>query len=345
MVFWSATLGVVVLLSVALSCQGAILSRFANTDYSKLGLREGRVVRTVDSAHSAWPQPNAIPYRLDDRYTAAEKTLITNAMAAITADLRCIQWVPYNNATDFNVKPSLFIGPTTNAGVPFTTCFSFPGLVTSVGTSRGAQKLGIVSGVDGCMTPREIMKYLVNSLGLRDEWRRPGRDAVIRVNVGNVKTTLGAPAAEIVREYGTAAVAPVVITAGQTTDTMTTNFDLNSITMIAPTKYAISAAQPIYTVIAGTVPGNLARLSFDDCRGLQALYSTLGCNAAGIQCADPYNPANPALTVTLPPVTNPLQPGVAVGSVVPGVPGVVATSVLPPLDVVPGVIPPIDITP
>ena len=91
----------------------------------------------------------------------------------------------------------------------------------------------------------------------------------------------------------------------QTVDTFSpvTLFDWNSITIPLPTKYLNPGAQ-LYTVIGAAtmntitngvpqinqpvsiinIAQNLAQLSQNDCRGLQAIYSSLRCQ--NVQCRD-----------------------------------------------------------
>ena len=104
-------------------------------------------------------------------------------------------------------------------------------------------------------------------------------------------SALGVPPSEIVRIYATGSTSGVNVPTGQVVDRLGTAFDFNSITMPSTTKYTNGA--PLYTIkptaVGSTVvnpaaAGTLARLSRDDCRGLQALYSTIGCS--GIVCQD-----------------------------------------------------------
>ncbi|XP_055351772.1 uncharacterized protein LOC129598053 [Paramacrobiotus metropolitanus] len=273
--------------------------------------RDPRAVRTTNTAYGLWPNPQAILYRIGAGFTATDTAGIQAAMAQISADMNnCIRFQPYTNVTnagtDF-IQISQTLSSPTTASVSTATCFSFPGRV--VRQAGNGQTLLMVGGVDGCLSStREIMKYLVNSLGIRNEMNRPDRNGAIQVVADNqLKPGL--------QNLGITTILPAA-----TTTLLTTNFDYKSITMPAVTKYVNTGN--LYSAVGGaalpttgnTAPGNLARLSQGDCLGLRILYPTT-CTAAVAPCPDNYGGTG-ASTANANAAT-----GTGTGTVINGTPG------------------------
>ncbi|XP_055334825.1 embryonic protein UVS.2-like [Paramacrobiotus metropolitanus] len=308
-------------------CAGSVVTFFDNPKNADTLIE--RAVLSVNSRYGPWTEPTAIPYRLSTSYNQQEISQIQAAMAQISTDMgQCIRFVPYNDATD-QTKDSLFISPSLNNGSLTQTCFSFPGRLINQATAngvKGGQKLGMVSGTDGCLgSTREAMKYLAHSLGLRNEYLRTDRDTYITVFPQNIRTDL--QGLSLLNIYTQASQVQNVGT-----------FDYNSITMPSTTKYTTSG-MPLYSVAQTGVPlgtvasiGTLSRLSQSDCTALASIYTT--CSAAS--CANPYPgaviPIVSPLVVTT--AATPLQP-INVGDVVTGVP--VVNTVNPNLPVAPTV--------
>ncbi|OWA51972.1 putative Bile salt-activated lipase [Hypsibius exemplaris] len=296
-----------ILLFVLFLFQGSLakfLADFTATDHAPMILST-RAVVSLDNQHAAWPQPDGIPYRLDGRYSQQDQAAVVGALNEIQNNMQqCIKFVPYNPATDAQ-KPNIYIGPMTtplenpNSGALFPGCFAFPGVVVRGGRPvSSGQKLGLVNGTHRCLeNKRDTMKYIVNALGLRDEWRRPDRDNYITVNLVNVRTDVGVPPVDLIRKYHDP-ITPVDTRPSPQTIVNLTAFDYNSITMPALTKFTLDPSKPLYTIVPGrvqtlngvantsvTAAGSLAQLSRDDCEGLKAIYAS---TCANIVCPDPY---------------------------------------------------------
>ncbi|OQV21521.1 hypothetical protein BV898_04423 [Hypsibius exemplaris] len=260
-----------------------------------------RAVQTRDTRYAVWPiaTTTGIPYRMDPTYSATERSVITQALGAISSDLnQCIKFVPYNRVANAN-QDHIYLGKTFNNGTIPLTCFSFPGRL--VAQQGSGQKLALFSGVDGCLgSVKDAMGYIVHVLGLRDEIKRPDRDASVQVFPQNVKPAL--LSANVLQPY----------TSGQV-DLASTAFDFNSITIPPPEKFAFPGVVLYTARVSGrTVGGSLPRLSLGDCQAISALYAPT-CKAA--LCVDPYSgtdatSATSATSATVPSTTSrgPLEP-------------------------------------
>ncbi|GAV07076.1 hypothetical protein RvY_16958 [Ramazzottius varieornatus] len=337
-------------------CSSTVLTAF-ETNHLPISnfTREGRATKNFDGRYRPWPNPTAIPYIFDtaNPYTAAEQAVITAAMNQISSQMsNCIRFSPTGSAT---TGSGLFISKSAGAQPAPTTCQTVPG--QHYNALNRPQRMVMIpntgAGNNGCLTQREAMKLLVNVLGLRDEWRRPGRDNCITVNPTSIDPAIGSslagqPVNSMTDAYG--------ITGNGAVDVMGTTYDFWSITIPAPDKWknpnaATGASTPLWTyspnqaancptpagsgtggVISpgpispgtgGTVlpvppPGTLqAQLSLDDCRGIQAIYPA-SCGA--VLCRDLYNnltpPTAPLVAQPLPaaPVTSGTGAGTGIGT-------------------------------
>lgn len=70
--------------------------------------------------------------------------------------------------------------------VPAETCFSFSGRLVRAVVGQG-QKMVIKGDINGCLdSVRQVMKYFVHSLGIRNEYNRPDRGSYLKVFPGNI---------------------------------------------------------------------------------------------------------------------------------------------------------------
>jgi hypothetical protein len=221
-----------------------------------------------DTRYDKWLDPSKVLYRFDENaYSQEEKSLIMKAMARISEDMHeCINFKEYNPDSDAGWD-NIYISKTLNDGSVPPTCFTFYGrLLRAAGQG---QKMAIHGGPNGFMdSQREVMKILVNALGLRNEYNRPDRDLFLNVFPDNLQSDLRN--SNLLTAYN----ASQVDVAGRP-------FDYNSVTIPKVSKYAVENSS-IFELINHTVP-LLDRLSQDDCLGLSWMY---GCDAS--KCVDPY---------------------------------------------------------
>ncbi|GAU95797.1 hypothetical protein RvY_07352 [Ramazzottius varieornatus] len=222
---------------------------------------------TADPRYTAWPDPSAVLYHLDSNYTSMERIIIQGAMIIISTDMtQCIQFVEYDPQRDAG-KDFLFISKTLNDGTTPPTCVTFFGRVVRA-AGRG-QKMVIHNGPHGCMkSMREVMKVLVNALGLRNEYRRPDRDRFMQVNFQNMIPELRDTS--LMKPYNESEVY------------YTTLFDYHSLTILPTTKYS-AGNQTIFSFPNGISVPTMDYLSLNDCIGLSWMY---GCDVRN--CLDPY---------------------------------------------------------
>ncbi|GAU88173.1 hypothetical protein RvY_00919-2 [Ramazzottius varieornatus] len=277
------------------------------------GSREPRAAMNRDPRYSTWPTPSAIPFLLDATYTPAERSMIIDALNQVAADMsHCIGFVERGSPVGAD---HLYISKTLNTGAADSSCSSFPGRAT-VQNGRG-QKVLMFSGPTGCLgSKRETMKYIVHSLGLRNEYNRPDRDNFIQVFPDNLRPDL--KALNVLAKYSLTAV-----------DISTTSFDFNSITIPSPDKLAVPNSALFIPNASGVSFGTLARLSLSDCQALSFLYPA-SCRVSA--CADPYSgqsgsaqtPTVPAGSIPIapalvaPPIPIPLVPVLTGGPLEPG---------------------------
>ncbi|XP_055349328.1 uncharacterized protein LOC129596157 isoform X4 [Paramacrobiotus metropolitanus] len=97
---------------------------------------------------------------------------------------QCLHFREYDPDTDAG-KAFLYISKTLNDGTTPPTCVTFLGRVNRA--AGHGQKLVIHNGENGCMgSLRDLMRIIVNALGLRNEYRRPDRDQYIDVYPDNL---------------------------------------------------------------------------------------------------------------------------------------------------------------
>ncbi|OQV21519.1 hypothetical protein BV898_04421 [Hypsibius exemplaris] len=238
----------------------------------KIGVVPVRSAINRDTRYGPWLNPTQILYRLDTTYTATETSTIQQAMTQISSDTGgCIKFQPYVTGTNAGTD-HIFIGKTLNNGQAIPTCFSFPGRVlTQAGQGQKMAVFG-ASNTNGCLdTVRDVMKYLVHVLGLRNEYNRPDRDQYIQTFPANIRPEL--QALNILRPYTAAQV-----------DYLNTAFDFNSVTIPSASKYANPGTLLYTPTISGVSFGTLPRLSQGDCIGIVLQYP--GCSIAS--CQNPY---------------------------------------------------------
>ncbi|XP_055327172.1 mucin-5AC-like [Paramacrobiotus metropolitanus] len=267
--------------------------------------------------YSLWLQPRDIPFRLATdaatSYEAAELVIILQAMSQLSSELgQCISFRLYDPLRDLG-RDHLYLSKTLNDGLATATCFSFPGRVLR---SRGrGQKLILRGGVFGCLdSVRQAAKYLVNVLGLRNEYNRPDRERWITTHPQNIRPEL--VALELLRPYHE-----------RNVETLGTALDLESITMLDVDRYAVPgirllsslSGQPIGTSRTGL-------LSYWDCIGITTMYSTLGCSptvCSGLAPVSSTTSTTPASTAS--PVTD-TSPTSATSETSPTTSGTIETS-------------------
>ncbi|GAU88174.1 hypothetical protein RvY_00919-1 [Ramazzottius varieornatus] len=321
----------------------ATLTRFIAKPYSirpstvYCVVRKPNYQNVTDPRYSTWPTPSAIPFLLDATYSKqdifyvdflntsahsrfllkciapAERSMIIDALNQVAADMsHCIGFVERGSPVGAD---HLYISKTLNTGAADSSCSSFPGRAT-VQNGRG-QKVLMFSGPTGCLgSKRETMKYIVHSLGLRNEYNRPDRDNFIQVFPDNLRPDL--KALNVLAKYSLTAV-----------DISTTSFDFNSITIPSPDKLAVPNSALFIPNASGVSFGTLARLSLSDCQALSFLYPA-SCRVSA--CADPYSgqsgsaqtPTVPAGSIPIapalvaPPIPIPLVPVLTGGPLEPG---------------------------
>ncbi|GAU92467.1 hypothetical protein RvY_04544 [Ramazzottius varieornatus] len=232
-----------------------------------------RATLNRDTRYDRWLDAKRVLYRFDPiSYSGEEKSLIMTAMSQIAADMnKCISFQEYNADSDAGLD-NIYISKTLNDGTIPATCFTFYGrLLRAAGQG---QKMAIHDGPNGCMdNVREVMKILVNVLGLRNEYNRPDRDQHLKVFVENLQPELRF--SNLLNPYN----ASQVLRSGP--------FDYHSITIPQPSQYAI-AGKHIYEFPADKAVPTLAHLSKADCAGLSFMY---GCDES--KCVDFYPEAKP----------------------------------------------------
>ncbi|XP_055352519.1 uncharacterized protein LOC129598570 [Paramacrobiotus metropolitanus] len=229
-----------------------------------------------DTRYDKWMDPAHVLYRFDEKaYSSEEKSLILKAMERISNDMsQCIAFKEYNADSDAGLD-NIYISKTLNDGSVPPTCFSFYGRVLRA--AGQGQKMAIHNGPNGCMeAQRDVMKILVNVLGLRNEYNRPDRDLHIKVFPENLQPELRN--SNLLTAYNASQV-----------DTVDRPFDYHSVTIPNFNKYGI-VNSTVFELPANTTFPQLDRLSLDDCMGLAWMY---GCDAK--KCVDPYNAPPPSL--------------------------------------------------
>lgn len=121
-----------------------------------------------------------------------------------------------------------------------------------------------------CLTDgRDSLRILMNILGIGNEYQRTDR---------NVALEFPSDFAERVP----ATLRPANLLAIQPDLALISDFDLDSITMVSPTRFAANNAAPTFTVRrAGRTVPTEAKLSRTDCEALNNIYECgLDCNVA-----------------------------------------------------------------
>ncbi|XP_055349406.1 uncharacterized protein LOC129596209 [Paramacrobiotus metropolitanus] len=234
-------------------------------------LREGTSTfgaQSLDDRYYSWRDPRNILYYIDDSYNEGEAVMLHGAMMSVADNTnQCLHFREYDPDTDAG-KDFLYISKTLNDGTTPPTCVTFLGRVNRA--AGHGQKLVIHNGENGCMgSLRDLMRIIVNALGLRNEYRRPDRDQYIDVYPDNLAPGLkGSSLLDVYNE----------------SDAYYGNFpfDYFSITMPSVTKYAADNAV-IYSLPGNGTIAYVEHLSRDDCMGLAWMY---GCDAQN--CTDPY---------------------------------------------------------
>ncbi|GAU99504.1 hypothetical protein RvY_10497 [Ramazzottius varieornatus] len=293
-----AVIGLLVLWCVvALSsvCDGATIGRFEADE----ALSERSQINK-NPLYTTWENPQEILYRFDTDFTYSDtqRLLIEDAMSFVTSDMKeCIRFVRWNR-TLHNGRDHLVIAKTFNTGALCETCFSFPGRLLRAQGGLG-QKLCMVDGTNGCLNTtelapvrgREVMKYLVSSLGLRNELSRPDRDEFVTVFPENIQVALRS--LDLTKKYDPNNVFNA------------TEFDLNSITLPDPFKYTIAGRGPLYQPKQRIIRAPLeASLSSSDKIGVARLYPQCLAAVEGTTSTT-SKPATLSTTAT----TDPLDPG------------------------------------
>uniref|UniRef100_F6VIM9 Metalloendopeptidase n=2 Tax=Xenopus tropicalis TaxID=8364 RepID=F6VIM9_XENTR len=116
-----------------------------------------------------WPRSRKglvlVPYTLSNNYNSTERDIIRAAMDEVTV-LTCIQFVTYNNESDYlRIRP-------------YDGCWSY------IGRVGGAQDVSLMK--TGCLHHGVIQHELLHSLGFQHEQCRSDRDNYININWDNI---------------------------------------------------------------------------------------------------------------------------------------------------------------
>ncbi|OQV24993.1 hypothetical protein BV898_01201 [Hypsibius exemplaris] len=225
-------------------------------------------VLNTDPTYVRWKQfgTNVIPFVFySGDYTAAEQSLILQAMAQIKSDMGgCITWTQYTSPPTGGVN---YVMISKAGGVGSQSCFTFPGMI-NLQQGKG-QYMAIQGGVNGCLSNvRQVMRLLMSLLGQRFEHNKPNRDAYVNVNTGI--------ATSVSTNYGVYNIYNPTLVLSNPAD-----FDYNSVTLMDQVTFS-NTGTPVVTGKTKAI-NNVGRLSLKDCQCLSFLYS---CSVA---CQDVYS--------------------------------------------------------
>ncbi|OQV11680.1 hypothetical protein BV898_14024 [Hypsibius exemplaris] len=254
------------------------------------GSVKAAVLSANDPRYTNWPKLYAtdsrtrIPVFIDSANYSTDTACVANirtALAQMNTDLLgCIEFVeiPTLNTASLLGFDFLVISNTLGNGVKSDTCQTVPGRLAA--QRANGQRMLIISsstpapaiaGAECCTKIRDIMRYLANVLGLRNEYNRADRPII-----GNAANIL--PALIPYDLYKLYPTQNVTVYPGNTA------FDYKSITMVPTDKYATAPGTAVWSLPAGSTAtvGTLNRLSAIDCSAIAYKYQCSG------YCVNPY---------------------------------------------------------
>ncbi|XP_055348657.1 mucin-5AC-like [Paramacrobiotus metropolitanus] len=223
--------------------------------------------------YSRWDK-SRIPYCIDPQMTSTETTAINAAIALLSGTTggmkSCITFtaVPCTSTTDFKIR---FTIPTGTGVSAYSS--SMPGRWVRAPSTTAEQPVYLARDATACSTTaRCILRYIVNSLGKRNEHERGDRDSFITVAPDS---QLSVPAAY--RKYNQSEAYWGYYA-----------YDYCSITHNQPADFATTGNAFTMTTIT-TTPGCIPKLnmiSATDCQWLNIMYQcNIACDASNLYVA------------------------------------------------------------
>ncbi|XP_055350722.1 uncharacterized protein LOC129597266 [Paramacrobiotus metropolitanus] len=217
-----------------------------------------------------------IGYVRDSIYPLAEYSTLTNAMDRIkTATKGCIEFAPYDQLLSSVPQSKLHIRNQPETGT-INACRTHPGyVIDSQGAGQviflfGSLSKGNSTAEHGCLDDeRETTRYLLNLLGIVNEFQRPDRASV---GVSFPRGYNNRTKSYLRNEY--------LFFPKQDAVGVERDLDVDSVTMITPEQYAASPDEPLFVLGTGVSvsPSISGRLSQKDCELLNLIYD------CGITC-------------------------------------------------------------